>query len=249
MSLQIGRENLNQKSLKIDSKWMSRVSEEIGCKNLVIVIDGNEKLYRYVCASHRIHVKGNVGKVNSYKRCIRNPIQGNQSVQSSKFCSTPSDSKTGYTDEQFDLRLQTRQYAASVPSTITSEEGCKKATAIDKFFSRTARMFYIFCSCGIRLSHTEMYMCESLSDVFVQLIDVFGKEPQNKDLRAIVYDRACNLHPFLQRLSEEVNECATSYGNLDYIVDSCHVEGHMQNKCQIRHSDCLYHPIIPWYEN
>ena len=228
--------------VKIDSKWMSHVCEEIGCKNRVIIIDGNEKLYRYVCASRRIHVKGNVGEVNSYKMCIRNPTQGNQSVQSSKFCSTHSDSKSGYTDEQLDLRLRTRQYAVSVPSTITSEEGCKKAAAIDKFFSRTAGKFYIFRSCGIRLSHTEMFTCESLSDVFVKLIDVFRKEPQNKDLRAIVYDRACDLRPFLQRLS---NECATSYGNLDYIVDSFHVEGHTQNKCQITHSDCLYHPLIP----
>ena len=142
------------------------------------------------------------------------------------------------------MRPITRAFAASIPPTVTSEEGCKKSTAVDKFYTRTAGMFYVFRPCGVRLSHSEMYTCESLSDVMLQLIDIFGEKPDANDLKAIVYDRACDLHPFVRRLSSEGNGIADEYSQMDYIVDKFHVEGHTQDKCNLNSRKCEYHPNL-----
>ena len=187
----------------VNNEWLSHVCDEIGCKNRAIVIDGNEKLYRYLCAAEKTSVIGNIGQVNSYKLCINNPIRGNKSKQPSKFCITHENGKSGKTTEQMDLRPMTRLFAANLTQTITSNEGCKNNNAIDRFYTRTAGMFYVFRPCGVRLCHSEMYTCESLSDVLLQLIDVFGEKPKQEDLRCIIYDRACDLHPFVRRLAKE----------------------------------------------
>ena len=39
------------------------------------------------------------------------------------------------------------------------------------------------------------------------------------ELKGIVYDRACDLHPFVVRLAEEDNEDAARYLKLFYMVD------------------------------
>ena len=36
---------------------------EIGCQKRLVVIDGNEKLYRYICAADKNKIKGNKGEV------------------------------------------------------------------------------------------------------------------------------------------------------------------------------------------
>ena len=72
-------------------------------------------------------------------------------------------------------------------------------------------MFYIFRSCGIRISHAEMYTAESLSSVFIKLLDTFNTIPSSNDIQGIVYDRACDLKPYLERLSLEGNEFASNY--------------------------------------
>ena len=41
-----------------------------------------------------------------------------------------------------------------------------------------------------------MYTAESLSSIFTYLLDLFGTCPKNEHLKGIVYDRACELHPF-----------------------------------------------------
>ena len=51
-----------------------------------------------------------------------------------------------------------------------------------------------------------MYTSESLTNVFTYLIDLFGDTPNPTVLRGVVYDRACDLLPFLCRLSKENNE-------------------------------------------
>ena len=89
-----------------------------------------------------------------------------------------------------------------------------------------------------------MYTSESLSSVFTYLIDIFGKEPRSEDLKGIVYDRACGLHPFLSRLAKARNEVAFRYEKLDYIVDIFHVEKHTESKCLLERGDCLYHPHL-----
>ena len=233
----------------VDSKWLEHICDNVGCKNRVAVIDGNEKLYRFVCGIDKHRVLGNVGEVNRYDMCIRNPVKGNQSTTPLKYCREHADNKDAATSEQLDLRPVTRLYAKTIENTITSEEGCKKPDAINRFFERTAGMFYVFRPCGIRISHAEMYTCESCSDVFVQLVDIFGENPDPKYLRLVAYDRSCDLHPFILRLSREGNEAAKNYASLDFVVDGFHVKKHTEDKCNIDSPACIYHPDLPRYSS
>ena len=124
------------------------------------------------------------------------------------------------------MRPIIRQYAKLLNTSDTVIGSCKKEKNIDKFHNRTAGMFYVFRPCGIRLSNYEMYTSESLSDVFLYLIDTFGEEMNG--IRGVVYDRACGLHPFIKRLSGEGNNFAKKYETLDFIIDIFHVEKHTQ---------------------
>ena len=161
---------------EVDNKWINHVCNEVGCKQRFIVIDGNEKLSRLVCAAEKVKIMGNTGEVNSYDLCINNPVRGNQFVENSKYCRVHDKENSGLTDEQIDLRPITRAYARNmIPNTLTIESGCKKEKNIDRFHSRTAEMFYIFRPCGIRLSHFEMYTAESLSNVLTFILDIFGE--------------------------------------------------------------------------
>ena len=102
-------------------------------------------------------------------------------------------------------------------------------------------------SCGIWLSHFEMYTAESLRMVFLSLIDLFTAEPDQLQLTGIVYDRACDLEPYLQRLSREGNTVAERYATLRYIVDIFHCERHTQPKCILGNEECRYHPDLPQF--
>ena len=150
--------------------------EEIGCKNRLIVIDGNEKLYRYSCAKPCVKMIGDKGSIKVVGRCINNPIRGNQFNNGSKYCHfhlPGTSSKELSTDEQLDLRPITRQSTRNLQDKIVSGFGCKDEKNVNKFQERTAGMLYLIRPCGIRLSHVEMYTAESLSAVFSSLIDVF----------------------------------------------------------------------------
>ena len=143
----------------------------------------------------------------------------------------------------------TRSLAKKIPKMITTGDGCKEDKNIDRFYQRTAGMFYFFRPCGIRLANFEMYTAESLSDVFTYLIDVFGENPSPLQLNGIVYDRACDLHPFLKRLQINGNDVASKYENLSYIVDIFHVEKHTQSKCILGNENCQYHPKLEKNKN
>ena len=147
---------------EIDRKWLDHICNEPGCKERYIVMDGNEKLHRLICAAQKSRIMGNIGEVNSYELCIRNPIRGNQHHANSKLCGVHDKDNCGVTDEQIDVRPITRLYAKQlIPQTLVSNEGCKKTENIDRFHSRTAGMFYIFRPCGIRLANFEMFTAES----------------------------------------------------------------------------------------
>ena len=236
---------------EIDSKWMKHVCEEDGCKNRFIVIDGNEKNYRAICGAKRKRIEGKDGEVNTYDLCINNPIRGNQYGKASRYCSDHKPMAEHDKDDDIlgpsivsDLRPRTRAYLKSIPNIVTSGEGCKKKEDVTTYFTRTAGLFYMFRPCGIRLSHWEMYSHESLSNVFLYLIDLFGEEPAVEDILGIAYDRACDLEPFILRLAAEGNTIAKSYGDLDYLVDIFHCEGHTQAKCVLGNPNCQYHPHL-----
>lgn len=230
----------------IDSRWLEHKCNEIGCQSRFIVCDGNEKLYRYCCSEPIEKVFGAKGEVNFSRRCINNPKRGNQNIQSSKKCHFHSTGKKNNTTtlEQLDLKPITRSHTKSLEMKFISSEGCKEEKNLNKFEERTAGMFYLFRPCGIRVSHFEMYTAESLSMVFTSFVDVFGKQPLKSVLSGIVYDRACDLLPYLERLSVEGNEIAKHFVNLRFIVDIFHCEKHTQPKCVLKSGVCKFHPDL-----
>ena len=129
-----------------------------------------------MCMANKHRIIGAPGQVNGYTLCTRNPIRGNQHQQASRYCPLHNDGPN-ILPEVLDVRPITRQFAKSLPNVITSEEGCKKRKDIETFYDRSAGMFYVFRSCGIRLSHWEMFTAESLSSVFTWLVDLFSSTP------------------------------------------------------------------------
>ena len=221
---------------------LKHVCEDIGCKAKFVVIDGNEKLFRAICANTKEKILASRGDVNKVKVCINNPLRGNQYSKVSKFCHQHQSNREYPADDPMDIRPVTRSMTKEV-FTVPDEEICKKDENVNRFFDRSAGMFYIFRPCGYRLARYEMYTAESLSSVFMYLVDLFGHEPNN-NLHGIVYDRACGLHPFLRRLANEGNELAKIYSDLNYMVDIFHVEKHKAEQCQLNNTKCIYHPHL-----
>ena len=232
----------------IDNRWLPHVCNEVGCRKRFIVCDGNEKLYRYSCSQP---ISGPAlsrhNELYSIKRCINNPIRGNQNVNYSKLCHLHVTGKAASVTvtEQIDHRPATRNYVKNLTVQLTSGEGCKSSENLNKFEYRTAGMFYVLRPCGIRLSHFEMYTAESLSMVASSLIDIFGDDPKATDITGVVYDRACDLSPYLQKQSAEGNTVVRRFSSLRYIVDIFHCERHTMPKCVISSGECKFHPDLP----
>ena len=143
-----------------------------------------------------------------------------------------------------DIRQIIRFMTKEVPSTINEIEGCKKEKNIERYFDRTAGMFYVFRSCGIRLGNYEMYVAESVSDVLTFLIDMFGSNPASSLIEGVAYDRSCDLHPFIVRLAANGNQIARNYLRLAYMVDIWHVGKHKEPTCVFGNPECEYHPRL-----
>lgn len=225
---------------------LQHVCDNVGCTHKFIVIDGNEKLHRALCATGKENLTSPDG-VKRIKLCIENPMRGNQYRQVSKYCKQHQHDQTLPSADPLDIRPVTRSMTKDVPTVVTSITGCKSDKAVDRFYNRSAGMFYIFRPCGYRLAAYEMYTAESLSSIFTYLVDLFGDDPANL-LNGIVYDRSCGLHPFLVKLGERGNEIALRYSNLLFMVDIFHVEKHTTDKCSIQHPDCTYHPHLQKFD-
>lgn len=199
-------------------------------------------MFRLICGAEKIKDVATQGQPMQYSNiCIRDPIRGNQHVAADKCCAEHKLNKSADIPEPIDFKRVTRSMKM-IPPTISNSEGCKKDKDIDRFHERTAGMLYVFRSCGIRLSHYEMYTAESLSNAFLCLLDLFQHDMEN--LLGIVYDRACSLHPFIKRLADEGHEAAKKFSDLWYIVDIFHAEKHTTPKCVLGDPACEYHPRL-----
>ena len=222
----------------IDAKWISHSCNDVGCRNRFIVLDGNEKLFRLKCDEDG---------------CINNPIRGNQFGSASTKCAAHNTINAGKNkklkldNERLELRPITRSMTG-ISDILTSGEGCKEENTITKFHDRSAGMIYIFRPCGIRLTHCEMITHESLTQIFKALVHCFGKKPTKEILRGIIYDRSCDLKPFLDRLGRNGDAIAQYYAGLEFIVDIFHVEKHTLPKCTLGNPACVYHPHLPQFQ-
>lgn len=71
-----------------------------------------------------------------------------------------------------------------------------------------------------------MFTCESPSQVFCFIFNLFGKAAENfSRLKALGYDRTCDFHPFLERLANRGNLGAQLLlSKVKFLVDKFHCE-------------------------
>ena len=229
----------------IDEKWINHRCDEVGCNARMVVIDGNQKLFRYCCAEPIEKITNVKGEINIFNCCINNPVRGNMSSVGSKKCLFHKNGdKENYVHDVLDMAPVTRSRAKELAFKVVSGEGCKEEINVNRFVVRTAGMLYVFRSCGIRVSHFEMFTAESLSLIFSSLMDLFyHRVDKDNLLSGVVYDSSCDLLPYMERLSREGNDIASYFTKLRYVVDIFHAEKHTQPKCDNK-EECKFHPDL-----
>ena len=74
--------------------------------------------------------------------------------------------------------------------------GCRKQSNVNRFFDRTAGVAAAVRPCGIVVNFTEMFTCESPTQMYIFLVFTFGHSRDIDRLKFVAYDRSCDLHPF-----------------------------------------------------
>lgn len=120
--------------------------------------------------------------------------------------------------------------------------GCKKFSAVNRFYSTTAGFLVVARPCGIIVNFTEMFTAESCTQVAVLLHQTF-KSDFNK-LKFVGYDRSCDLHPMLLRLARTQQWAKQLLDHTRYFVDRWHCNKHTEPKCDKESAQCLYHPAV-----
>jgi len=242
-------------------KWIHHCCNVPGCREGMVTIDGNEKLTRAMCAAPKSKVKCPVNHINLVQCCTQSPITGGRHQQSSKFCVDHSHLATAHDTATAALSLTVRiprrtiqnplfnlANMGKLPDTDSSElfTGCRKQSRIDQFFDRTAGVAAAVRPCGVVVNFTEMYTCESPTQMYVFLVFTFGHGRDIDRLRYVAYDRACDLHPFLCNLEHKGTYFAQFLlKHVKFLVDRFHVSKHTEPCCKPPSSDnphCRYHP-------
>ena len=108
--------------------------------------------------------------------------------------------------------------------------GCKQFKNIPKFHDTTAGFLTAVKPCGVIISFTELYTMESCTQVFAFLLHL---AEQSRAIKCVVYDRGCELHPFLKNLAKiKKNPGAQKLlDTMDFMVDIFHVKKHTRLIC------------------
>lgn len=170
-----------------------------------------------MCSAPKEKVKCPVNHINLVQCCTRSPTKGGQHQQASKYCEehqhldSPSSSSLSLKVQipLHGLRLNTPTDNAplfgSLPDADSTEllTGCRKVSNVNKFFDRTAGIVAAVRSCGIVVNFSEMYTCESPTQMYIFLSFTFCHGRDIDRLKYVAYDRACDLHPFLRNLQSK----------------------------------------------
>ena len=133
----------------IDAKWLNHTCQK--CISRIVVMDGDQKIYRSVCAARGDKVI-RVGKLNEFTACSASPLPGQ------KFCKIHEDDKAGNDVDRLDTcritRAKRKELGLDIEE-LTTSEGCRKREAITVRTerSKTAGMTYCFRPCGISLGN------------------------------------------------------------------------------------------------
>ena len=122
--------------------------------------------------------------------------------------------------------------------------GCRKPSKVIKFFDRTAGVVAAVQPCGIVVNISEMSTYELPTQMYTF---TFGHGRDIDGLKYVVYDRSCDLHPFLCNLEHKGAYLAGFLlKHVKYLVDRFHVKGHTEPCCKLPGVDDpekgRYHP-------
>ena len=253
---------------QITPEWLHHVCNVKGCREGLATIDGNEKIRRSMCAAPKSKVPIPHNSINIMQCCPSSPITGGRHQKPSKYCARhqhlEAEGNDGIDDSSLVVRIPLPTASFSPPFTVDSIGdlpdadsdsvlvGCRKAKNVDKFFSTTAGIATIVRPCGIVVNCTEMYTCESPTQMYIFLLSTFGRGKDIDRLKFLAYDRACDLHPFLVNLQKkDVYLAKFLLKNVKFLVDIWHVQKHTEPCCQPPSSQQdpgRYHPLHPAFE-
>ena len=122
--------------------------------------------------------------------------------------------------------------------------GCRKEKGVNHFYDCTVGVLALVHPCGIFVNTTEMYTCESPTQVYLFLVMTFARA---NNIGYIGYDRACDLHPFLCNL-EVKGAYFVKWLNkhVTFLVNNFHVTKHIEACCMPPDNPlCKCHPSLP----
>ena len=161
-------------------KWVSHTCGMKGCREGFAVVDGNEKINRPVRAASKSRVKVPREHIFLTNMCTRSPVNGGPHQNSSKFCALHSHLSDGVDSDEVDPshplptphhtdELLQKSQVGELPENDdpTLLTGCRKAKGVNPFHERTAGVLSLVRPCGIIVNTTEMYTCESPTQVYL----------------------------------------------------------------------------------
>lgn len=265
-------ESFCQKAMLIIStsppKWVQHSCNVSGCKEGMVTIDGNEKLTRSMCAAPKSKVMCPVNHVNLVQCCSHSPISGGRHQLSSRFCHehqhlVSNDVSSVSSDVSMKVSIPKHLLTNSQLSSANLGElpdsdceslltGCRKGSNVNKFFDRTAGVAAVVRPCGIIVNLTEMFTCESPTQMYIFLVFSFAHGRDIDRLKFVAYDRACDLHPFLCNLHKKGTYFADFLlRHVKFCVDRFHVSKHIEPCCKPPSKDnpnSKYHPDLPIFQ-
>ena len=196
-------------------KWVHHQCDIPGCEEGMVMVDGNEKVKRAMCAAP---VKCDVNHINLVQCCINSPLTGGKHQQASRYCACHQDldfqslivsiplpflspsqhSVTAHVMSSVEhisppnclSSKFTEDSVGELPDVDCSDQlvGCRKSKNVTKYFDRTAGTLAAVRPCGIVVNFREMYTCESPTQVYVFLIITFCHGHNIKRLQYVAYD-------------------------------------------------------------
>ena len=241
-----------QESLR--SCWIHHSCLKKGCVERMIVVDGLMKVRRAKCAVKGETVKMSGETPNTVQCCPLSPIRGNQHLSGSKFCEHHARDADASVEFQPPQMLGSTVAKATCGDMPKNEDpsllvGCRKVKNVEKFYETTAGIIAAVRPCGVVVNFSELFTCESPSQVYLFLLFTFGRSALDfAQLKFVGYDRACDLEPFLRGMAKKGSDGATLLlEQAKFFVDRFHVKGHTEPVCTAGDPQCKYHPDLPCF--
>ena len=247
------------------NRWIKHTCNIRGCKEGYVTVDGNEKLKRPICAAPH-NKEPNPRHMPQIVGCCKNThIYGNSAIPPSKYCQD-HDQKPGasectqsHVSDEEENRNDIPPFLQGLPSSDSGDDprhlvGCKKQINIKKYYNTTAGTLALIRPCGIVVACSEMYTSESATQVFLFLLTTFCKPSQDasyfQHLKYLGYDRACDLHPYLQnQVSNGSAGAKILVDNVKFVVDKFHCHKHTEPCCMpLSNPECKYNPDLPEFQ-